>query len=163
MPTPPFNAPSLTILRHNDLRVSAAVRVDVLDGLVQVLDHLDAALQRPVLVLHGLGERRAEGQQLVQLRPRVDLDALLLQHVAQFGEEVALHQVLVDEEGFHGVAGGRVVALGVPDDLQGLVEVGVLVDVHVADALRVAQHWDVLALGLDGAHQIAGTFAGENV
>ena len=60
----------------------------------------------------------------------------------------------MNEQGLHGVAGGRIVALGVGDDLKRLVGVGALVDVHVADALGVAEHGDHLTLLLDGAHQV---------
>ena len=65
-----------------------------------------------------------------------------------------LDEVLVDEQGLHGVAGSRIVALGVCDDLEGLVRVGALVDVDVADAFCVTEHGDHLALLLDGAHQL---------
>ena len=67
----------------------------------------------------------------------------------------------MDEQGLHGVAGGGVVALGVGDDLEGLVSVGGLVDVDVADALGVAEHGDHLTLLLDGAHQV-GRAAGND-
>ncbi len=42
-------------------------------------------------------------------------------------------------------------------DFEGFVQVGLAVDVDVADALGVTEHGDVAALLLDGAHQIAGT------
>ena len=74
-----------------------------------------------------------------------------------------LDEVLVDEQGLHGVAGGRIVALRVGDDLEGLVGVGALVDVHVADALGVAQHGVHLALLLDGAHQVGGPAGDDQV
>ena len=74
-----------------------------------------------------------------------------------------LDEVLVDEEGLHGVAGGRVVALGVGDDLERLLGVGAAVDVDVADALGVAQHGDHLALLLDRAHQVRGAARDDQV
>lgn len=145
-----------TVFCNNDFGVPAAVLMNMVDGGVHVLDDLDAALKSAVLVLHGLGRGRAEREQIAQFGTGVDLDALLLQQVADVGEELALHQVLVDEQRLHGVAGGRVVALRVADYLQRLAQVRFFVDVHVADAFGVAHHRDVLTLRLDAAHQLAG-------
>ena len=73
-------------------------------------------------------------------------------------EEVrVVHEVGVDEESLHGVAGGWVVGLGVPDDLEGLVQVGGAIHVDVADALRVAKDRDQLALLLDRGDKLTRT------
>lgn len=94
-----------TIFRNNDIGVAAAVRMYVINGLVQAGHNFDAALQSAVLVPQALRRRRAEGQLLIQSGSCVDLDALPLQHVADVVEDVAAHQILVNEQRLHGVAG----------------------------------------------------------
>ena len=54
----------------------------------------------------------------------VDVDAALLQDAAHLVEGVRLEQVLVDEEGLHGVARRGVVRLGIFNDLHSLVKRG---------------------------------------
>ena len=46
----------------------------------------------------------------------------------------------MDEKSFHGIAGCRIVSLGVHHDLDSFVQVAVLVKVCVANAIGVSQH-----------------------
>lgn len=70
-----------------------------------------------------------------------------LQLVELGPEERLVHENLLD-----GVAGGGVVGLGIHNDPAGLIDVGRLVDVDVADAIRMTHHRD-LGVCLDVAHQ----------
>lgn len=66
--------------------------------------------------LEALGRRWSEGEHGGEARASVDLDALTLQRLAHAREHIAAPEdVLVDEQRLHGVAGGRVVTLGVTD------------------------------------------------
>lgn len=56
-----------------------------------------------------------------------------------------------------------VVALGVPDDFQGLEEVGLFVDVDVANAFSVTEDRNVLRLLLDAAHELGGAARDDEV
>ena len=60
------------VLRHDHVRVTAAVLVDVVHRVLQAIHHLDCALERAVLGLHAGRQRRAECQALVQPWARVD-------------------------------------------------------------------------------------------
>lgn len=59
---PPLQHLALTVLRDDDVRVGAAVLVDVVDGLLDAVHHLNAQLQVPILSSKGLHFRGAEGQ-----------------------------------------------------------------------------------------------------
>lgn len=61
-------------------------------------------------------------------------------------------ETLVHEHGFHGVAGGRVVRLGVDEEAQGLFHISRLVHEGVADAVGVPQHRDG-AVSHHGLHE----------
>lgn len=80
-----------TIFRNNDIGVPAAIRMYVINGLVQAGHNLDAALQCAVLVSEALRRRRSEGQLLIQSWSRIDFHTLPLQHVAHIVEDVAAH------------------------------------------------------------------------
>ncbi len=58
-----------------------------------------------------------------------------------------MHQHLL-----HSIAGSRVVCFGIYHNLACQVQVSILVDVDVADAVRMAHDWDLCVL-LDAAHQ----------
>ena len=66
-------------------------------------------------------------------------------------------QRFMNEEGLHGVASSWVIRLGVHHNLDGFVEVAVLVKVGVADTISMTQHRDRLGSLLDGPHQLIGT------
>ena len=65
-------------------------------------------------------------------------------------------QRFMNEEGLHGVASSWVIRLGVHHNLDGFVEVAVLVKVGVADTISMTQHRDRLGSLLDGPHQLIG-------
>ena len=97
-----------------------------LDGnVVNGGDGLRAAAQANAFFLHARGEQR----------------------------EKTASDGLVDQNGFHGIAGGGIVGLGVVDDVDGHVEVRGGVDVDVADAFGMAEHGDA-RIGLDVADQV---------
>ena len=60
---------------------------------------------------------------------------------------------MVDQNGFHGIAGGGIVGLGVVDDVDGHGEVRGGIDVDVADAFGMAEHGDA-RIGLHVADQV---------
>lgn len=64
---------------------------------------------------------------------------------------------LVDQQCFHGVASRRIIALGVPDDFEGLTQIGLFIDVNVTDALGVTEYRYMLRLFLDGTNEFGAT------
>mmetsp|Transcript_37522 Transcript_37522/g.83522 ORF Transcript_37522/g.83522 Transcript_37522/m.83522 type:complete len:461 (-) Transcript_37522:665-2047(-) len=140
------------VLRDDRLSVAAAVPVDVVNCLLHAVHHLHGAGQCAVLVTGG-GRR---GQTLEQLSRHpvacVHLHARLLQRPHDLLQALALHPAAVHQHFLHGIAGGRVVHLGVNNHLERLVQVCGLIHVDVADAVCVAQHRD-LGVALDVAHQ----------
>ena len=65
-------------------------------------------------------------------------------------ECVIVEETLVHQQGLHGITRGGVVSLGVKHDLDGLVQVAMLVQVSVANAIGVTQNRDGLGSLLDG-------------
>jgi len=49
---------------------------------------------------------------------RIDFDIPTLQITAQIGEKLSLHQILVQQNGFDRITGGRVLSFGVFDDFK---------------------------------------------
>ena len=60
----------------------------------------------------------------------------------------------MNEQGLHGVAGCGVVSLAVRHNLDGLLWVGILVQVHVADTISMTQHWNALGTVLQSVIEI---------
>lgn len=72
--------------------------------------------------LERLGDGRAEGEHFREPWPGVDPHALPLQRLTYAGEQVrVLEDLLMNEQRLHGVAGGRIVALGVANCRRGRV------------------------------------------
>lgn len=124
---------------------------------------------------------------MAQLGSRVDGDSLALEEGTDVGEGVGLQVRPVQQQRLHRVTGCRVVALRVPDcimqqkmeneknkkinkplkrsdrekkaltDAEGFADVRRLVDVHVADPVRVTQDRDVATLVFDHLHQLIGS------
>ncbi len=120
---------------HDGLAVAGAEPVHVVDGLVERVDDPHGQLQVEELGRVGLvvGHTRAGDEGAGRLVTE-DLD--LVDGHGQHGEEVggdrAVHQQRLDR-----VAHSRALHLGVADDVDGHLEVGRLVDVHVAVAVPV--------------------------
>ncbi|MNE12049.1 hypothetical protein D3C80_1048290 [compost metagenome] len=113
--------------------------VDVLDGLVQAIDHTDRQDRVEVLgVPVGLGGRFGLDDRPGALAA-TQFDALLLEAAGHFRQE-ALGHLLVDQQRFHGATDAVAVGLGVERHAPGLVQVGVLADVDVADTVQVLDH-----------------------
>mmetsp|Transcript_2529 Transcript_2529/g.7933 ORF Transcript_2529/g.7933 Transcript_2529/m.7933 type:complete len:559 (+) Transcript_2529:22-1698(+) len=143
------------VLGDDALRVARRVRVDVGDGRGDVRYDVDAqgeAAVLPLLRLVGLGEDEAprDGP-----GPAEERDALGDERVEHGLGEAATDAGLVEEHGLAGVAGRRVVRLGVDDDLDGRRRVRGRVDVDVADAVRVAEHGHLRRL-LHVLHEVVG-------
>ena len=111
----------------------SAETADMVQCFLEGADDLDrhdegVVFRRPVVVtgsLHGAG--------LAGFVVTAQLDAVGFHDRRQFLEE-GLGHVAVDQERFHGVARRRPRDLGVFDDSDGHVQIGILVDVDVADA-----------------------------
>ena len=69
----------------------------------------------------------------------------------------------MNQQSLHGIAGCWVVCFGVHHNLDGLLEVGMLVKVGVADAVSVAEHRDGLGPLLDGLHQLVAPTGDDQV
>ena len=73
------------------------------------------------------------------------------------------HQRLVHQQSLHGVASCRIVSLGVNHNLDGFVQVGVLVKIGVADAISMAKDRDGLGSLLDRPDQLVGASRDDEV
>mmetsp|Transcript_10077 Transcript_10077/g.18341 ORF Transcript_10077/g.18341 Transcript_10077/m.18341 type:complete len:208 (-) Transcript_10077:314-937(-) len=82
-------------------------------------------------------------------------DSRLVEHLQHLLEAAVPEHVLVHQERLERVAGGGVVRLGVPDDLERHFHVALRVQVHVADAVRVAHDRD-LGVVLNVLHELVG-------
>ena len=128
------------VLRDDGLAVAGGVAQDVRDGVVDAVNHADGEdivekfrVEVPLprgCAIDDRGGRRVEPQ-LHGDKPRrtAVVDERLLQH-----RQELLRDGAVDKADLLGVADGGAAGLGVFDDFHGLVEVGVLVDIDVADA-----------------------------
>mmetsp|Transcript_66438 Transcript_66438/g.185382 ORF Transcript_66438/g.185382 Transcript_66438/m.185382 type:complete len:273 (-) Transcript_66438:288-1106(-) len=93
---------------------------------------------------HGLraGARQVQQSRRVSLEPHA---VHALQGAGEPGQELR-GDLLVNQERLHGIARCAILGLGVHTDLDGLVQVCVLVDVHGADAIGVAEDRDPRAV-----------------
>ena len=132
----------------------AAVVVDVGDGGIEAVDHLDGEDRRgifgqPVFFggrLHFVGpDQRAGGGTAAQLHALVEVD------LADRRQERLGHH-LVHQQGFHGVAGAVALGLGVVADRQCLFQIGIDIDVGVAVAVEVLDHRNA-CFGTDAGDQ----------
>ena len=73
------------------------------------------------------------------------------------------HQRLMHQQSLHGVAGCRIVSLGVNHNLDGLVQVGVLIKIGVADAVSMAKDGDSLGSLLDRPDQLVRASGNDEV
>lgn len=134
------------------------------DGVLDVFDRLDGNVEREELLVEVIVRRRGDLVWVGLLEGRVQRFKELWRHVERdLGVEQTLEdgcqgttvEVGVDEEGFDGVAAGRVVCLRVDDDPGRLGDVEVLVEVDGADAVGVAKDRD-LCVFLDVPHERVG-------
>ena len=70
--------------------------------------------------------------------------------------------LLMDQQGLHGVADGRILAFGVESDLDRHVQVRVLVHIGMANAGGMSQHRDPGGI-LDGTDQLVRTAGDDQV
>ncbi|MNZ18866.1 hypothetical protein D3C78_358860 [compost metagenome] len=132
--------------------VVRAIVVDVLDGLVQAIDHTNRqdgveVLGEPIVFAGRLGLDQRTGT----LAP-AQFDALFLETAGHFRQETFSH-TLVDQQGFHRTANTVTVSLGVESNAQGLVQVRVLGNIDVTDAVQVLddRHTGIAADAFDQA------------
>lgn len=121
------------------MRVSPAVLVDVLDGLLQALHHLNGHAETAVLHVHGVGrvvgETHLDGTRTTEKRYAGSTKG------AQEGiGETRGHCFSVQQQSLRGIAGRGIVSFGVDDDPHGFGGISLAVDVDVADALGMAHH-----------------------
>ncbi len=93
------------------------MRVDHLDGFLHGPHDLYTALQPPILFPQGADDPRTwlDRQQGRQGGTWVEGNPLLLKVGGQLVEGGGVEDACVDQQGFHGVAGSRVVTLGISD------------------------------------------------
>eukprot|EP00967_Tisochrysis_lutea_P007471 scaffold8878_cov27-Tisochrysis_lutea.AAC.4 len=92
---------------------------------------------------------RREAPYLTGVRPPEELDARLACGFAEARGEARADGALVHQQGLERVAGGRIVRLGVEHQPLGLGRIRGGIDVHVADAVSVAEGGD-----LCGGHDV---------
>eukprot|EP00754_Rhynchopus_humris_P041591 Rhum_TRINITY_DN25146_c0_g1::Rhum_TRINITY_DN25146_c0_g1_i1::g.181382::m.181382 len=144
----------LVALRDDSVGQEAPVRVDVGDGAL----HRRHELDRDDLLLAPLGRQAGclrEPEVLRGARATESADLRVAQGADDLEHAAVLRQVFVHQQRVEGVelgAGGGgaavaahvdVLALAVEDDLDRLLHLALLVDVHVADALRHTEDGDV--------------------
>jgi len=128
-------------LGDDGLAVAGGVAVDVVDGLLHAADDVngeDVIQELCVKVLGAGGGAVGEDSQGLRVQAQLygglaGLTAALHQLLPQQGQEGG-GNVPVDQTDLGGIADGGAAGLGIVHDGQGLVEVGVAVDVEVADA-----------------------------
>ena len=145
-------------LGQHGVGVAGAVAVDVIHGAGDAVHHAHGEDEIEVFLvpvgldggLHG----RVDGpDHAVSAQLHVVLD-----EAVQDAPHALGGQLLVQQQGLHGVAHAGPLGLGVDDDALGVLEVGGLVHVDVADAFVVLddRHAGLLHHGLDEALAAAG-------
>ena len=140
------------VVRDDAVGVRRAVGVNVVDRRVQVVHHLHRHRRAPVLV----PQRRTgrERQRLRRALPTEQLYARLQHRGLDPGVPgAARHVRRVHQQRLERVARGGVVRLAVHCEAARHVQVSLFVEVHVAHAVRVAQHGD-LGVVLDVGHEV---------
>ena len=136
------------------------VVVDVINGLLQAIHDADI---EDVIVVFGepvlLGCRlQVAGCRLENFARRAvgaELHLFLREAAVDDGEKFFGHG-LINEEGFHRVANGRPLTLGVDHDFLGHLQVGLGLDIDMADTFVVFEDRNFRALG-DGANEALAT------
>ena len=126
---------------HNAIRMVGAMAVDMVYGRLQGVHHANGQDQVQVFRVPVRLCGRVAGNQRSGCLVAAELDALGLHGLRQ-GRQEGLRHIPMHQQGFHGVAHGDVLGFAVHGHPQGHVQVGVLVHVHMADAVRMAQHGD---------------------
>ena len=122
---------------YDAVGVVAAVCVDVGDGFFETVDDFDGEDGGEVFgVPVFFGGRLNVGQDGQGTRAAAQLDVAGGVFLRQYGQDFG-GAALVDEQGFHGVAGAVARGFGVEGDVDGLFGVGGAVDIDVADAVEV--------------------------
>ncbi len=85
------------------LSVTAAVLVDVVDGILEAVNNLNGQLEVGELSSHVLGRRRCEFHQVLEVWSGVELHFLLYKHVDDVIESLSINQALVDKEGLKSI------------------------------------------------------------
>ncbi len=128
------------VVGHDRLGVLAAPARDVADGAADAVDRSDRDDRRQVLgapVLVGGGQRL--GIALLHLAVAAHLAAELVQP-GQHRHQMRVERGAIDQQGFGGAADADAAHLGVGHDVARHGDVGVAIDIDVADAVIVAQH-----------------------
>ena len=134
-----------SVLRDDGFRVTGAVGLDVVKGVVKAVDHLDGGDQReeflsPVVWLGGDGVQAAVG---TEDREGTVVAPYLHAGAVELGGDfwkTAAGSLGMDENGIESVADRRSLDLGIEDNAGRHVGVGVAVDIGVADPDAAGQH-----------------------
>ena len=122
---------------YDAVGVVAAVGVDVGDGFFEAVDDFDGEDGGEVFGIPVFfGGRLNVGQDGQGARAAAQLNVAGGVFLRQYGQDFG-GSALVDEQGFHGVAGAVARGFGVEGDIDGFVGVGGAVDIDVADAVEV--------------------------
>ena len=145
------------VFSHHGFGVAAAVLLDMLAGFGHIVHELDACLEGQVFVVVIAVVADVLDTAVVALGV-----VIAKEFYATVGEaveqllDVGCINVAVDNYAFHGVAHAGALRLRVNEDVYGLVHVGGLVHIHVADAVEVLDDGN-LALFHHGADQAFAT------
>mmetsp|Transcript_147658 Transcript_147658/g.258160 ORF Transcript_147658/g.258160 Transcript_147658/m.258160 type:complete len:367 (-) Transcript_147658:988-2088(-) len=147
---------SLFVFRDDTLRVCASIFADPEERFVDVGYNLHHTLQRPIFTGQGLSGLQPKGLQVsLSLWASIDCDSSILQRLDDLRGLSSGDDVLVKQQGLHGIARCWVVRLGVNGNLLCLADVRSLVHEHVADSIGVPHHGD-LGGPLDALHHRIG-------
>ena len=147
---------------HDRLGVARAVGVDVGDRLLHRGHHLDR--QNQIAVLRGpviLGGRYQGGHDLARCFITPQLHPSLVQRLHQ-GRKAGGGHILMNQQGFNGVAGRGVGGFGIEGDRDRLLQIRLTVYVQLANAIGMAQHRNAGIL-LHKAHKGIGASGNDQI
>src|SRR5690554_4065482 len=120
--------------------MGAPIFMDMVDGLIEAIDDLNRRREIAILkmeIFGGLKTERVDG-----VRAAIEPDARVFKRVEDGERAPIADKRPVKEERLHRVARGGIVELRVKDDGARLLELGLLVDIDMADAVGVPKDGD---------------------
>src|SRR6266700_5676965 len=122
--------------------MAEAVVVHVFNGLVETSYNLDGDLEvtifSPPVFFACIGDIQIAAT-VFGVLASADLDIRRLQTAYKLRQKTLSH-FFMHQNFFHGVAGRRVLHLGIDSDFPGHIQIGRRVDINVADAAAMSKH-----------------------
>ena len=134
--------------------------MNVIDGVVHRIHELDGALQSPVFVTKRRCLRNVELLGAARTAEKFDTRGAERSH--ELGRASTRDQRIVNEQRLEGVARGRVINLRIDGNLRRHVQICILVNIHVHDAIRVSEHGN-LCVVLNVRHQRVGSSRNDEI